>query len=167
MYNKFTKKSLPPKSKKHKGQPIFSEKDHRVIAYVFGEELHKHLKKIMYNPPAIATDIEALRKGEQAGAKICVVTNKSNGIIYRASIEKIWQFGWVVNWGFGDQQALSLSHWLQTRDPNHKAHEDQTQALPYSEPNNTTEIMPLEYESHATVGIVRNGVHQLDLFKGE
>lgn len=157
------------KARKQKGQPIYSEKDHKVIAYVFGDELHKHLRKIMYNPPAIATDIEALRKGQQAGAKVCVVTNKTNGLIYKAPIEKIWEKGWVVNFGYGDQQALTLENWLQTRTPDDPDDfQTQTQPPDYSDPSGTNSVMPLHYESHAPVGVkYEKGSKQMGLWGDE
>lgn len=122
----------------------------RIVGFVIGNEFRKtiHTNWILRTPPALANDIQALHDAENAGAEYCVFPNADTGIIYRASISKIWDMGFPVNRGFGEQIALSLNLWTQERDPKHKSHTD-TDTPAYSE---ATETKPLVYKSHSITG---------------
>lgn len=162
-----TNKSLLQKSKtrRHKIIGTVIKVNGRTVGQVIHNVFVKDIKNkhMLTNPPAIASDIQALHDAQRAGAEYCEFTNTDNGIIYRVSIPKVWDMGRLVNYGWGEQQMLPLQHWQQTRDPNHKADEDQTQAHIYSEPTETNDIMPLVYKSRATVGMVWNG-KQMSMF---
>lgn len=154
--NKTRKHKILGRAIKVKGRTIG-----QVIHNVFVKDIKN--KHMLTNPPAIASDIQVLHDAQNAGAEYCEFTNTENGIVYRAAISKIWGMGRLVNYGWGEQQMLPLQHWQQTRDPNHKADEDQTQAHTYSERTETNDIMPLVYKSRATVGMVWNG-KQMSMF---
>lgn len=153
------------KTRKRKMSGTIIKAGGRIIGKVIEGEFRKTIRSnwILRTPPAIANDIQSLHDAERAGAVYCVFTNSDTGITYRASISKIWDRGFPVNRGFGEQIALSLPLWLQERDPNHSP--TQTDAPEYSEAS-TTGVKPLHYESKATVGVVFNGVRQLSLFEG-
>jgi hypothetical protein len=140
-----------PKTKKLQNKKI--RVNGRIVGAVVGNEFRKtiHTNWILRTPPALASDIQALHSAEKLGAVYCVFTNADTGIVYRASIAKIWDMGFPVNRGFGEQIALSLSLWLQERDPNQPTHTDPPT---YSE---ATETKQLIYKSRATVGVVWNG----------
>ncbi len=133
------------------------------VGQVIGEDFVKDItnRHMLTTPPAIANDIQALRDAERAGALYCVFTNINTGIIYRASIANIWEMGKRIDFGYGSQQALALSHWLQSVDPTITS---QNEAHEYTDPTSTPEPEPLKYKSHATKGVVFNGVKQLDLW---
>lgn len=167
MKNQFANKSLHQdgKPRKRKINAAIIKAGGRIIGKVIEGEFRKTIRSnwILRTPPAIANDIQSLHDAERAGAVNCVFTNTDTGIIYRAPIAKIWDMGFPVNRGYGEQIALSLPLWMQERDSNHPP--TQTDALEYSEAD-TSEVKPLKYESKAAVGVVFNGVRQLSLFEG-
>lgn len=135
----------------------------RTVGQVIGEDFVKDItnRHMLTTPPAIANDVQALGDAERAGAIYCVFTNLDTGIIYKASIAKIFERGRHVNFGYGDQYALGLMHWTQSMDPEFTI---QNEAHEYTDPTSTPEPKPLEYKSHATKGVVFNGVKQMDLW---
>ncbi|MCX6059706.1 MAG: hypothetical protein NTW69_16340 [Chloroflexi bacterium] len=149
-------------NKKQNGIPMYSGQD-KHIGDVIGNEWRKDLfnRWMLTTPPAIANDVQALHDAVRAGAEYLVATNKDNGIIYRAAIAKILDKGFPVNRGYGNQIALALSDWLQTRDPNLT----QTEPPAYTEATATDEVKPLKYKSNAPTGITFNGVKQMSLFE--
>lgn len=153
--------NITPKTNKQSSVKIIRANG-RVVGKVVGNEFLKNIKTdwILRKPPAIASDLQALHDAERAGAEYCRFTCTDTGIIYRAPIAKIWDVGFLLNRGYGEQIALTLSSWTQTRDgTTHTAKPE------YSEPSSTDDgaVKPLVYQSHATVGIVKNGV-QMSLF---
>lgn len=155
--------SLKPNGKKRKYQisGTIIKAGRRIIGKVIEGEFRKTIRSnwILRTPPAIANDIQSLHDAERAGAVCCVFTDKDTGITYRASISKIWDMGFPVNRGYGEQIALSLPLWMQERGANHPP--THTDAPEYSD-----DVKPLHYESKAAVGVVFNGVRQLTLFEG-
>ncbi|MBI1795180.1 MAG: hypothetical protein HYR70_13465 [Chloroflexi bacterium] len=162
--------STPYKSKKSKTK---IKVNGRIVGQIVGDEFRKniHTNWILRTPPAIANDVQALHDAENAGAAYCVFTNTDTGIIYRTTISKIWDMGFPVNRGFGEQIALPLSLWTQTRGP--KFTQTQTGPLDYGEPTatNDDEAKPLHIESRAAVGIKytkgTKTAKQLSLFGGK
>ncbi len=154
--------------RKHKIIGIVIKVNGRTVGQVIGENYVKDIcnRHMLTTPPAIANDIQALHDAQRAGAVYCEFTNTDTGIIYRAPIAKIWTAGWLMNLGWGDQQALTLQNWTQTRDPEFM--ESQTDAPEYTNASGThDEIKPLVYKSRAPVGVTfTKGVKQLDLFGG-
>jgi hypothetical protein len=118
----------------------------RVVGKVVGNQFLKNIKEdwILRKPPALANDIQALHDAERAGAEYCCFTCTDTGITYRAPIAKIWDLGFTFNRGWGEQIALSLSHWSQDQDPNYTNRMDPP---PYS-PAGATETQAVRYEEH-------------------
>lgn len=116
----------------------------RVVGAVVGNEFKKtiHTNWILRTPPALASDVQALHDAERLGAVYCVFTNADTGVIYRASIAKIFDMGFPVNRGFGEQIALPLMLWVQEHDPKYKP-PTRTDAPTYSE---ATETKPHDYQ---------------------
>ena len=124
----------------------------RTVGQVIGLDYVKDMtnRHMLANPPAIANDIQVLHDAERAGAEYCTFTNTDTGIIYRASIAKIWDMGKRFNMGWGDQIMLTLQNWTQERDPNYT----NTVTPEYSDPTAADdEVKPLNIRSKATVGI--------------
>jgi hypothetical protein len=153
-----------PKTKKLQNKKI--RVNGRIVGVVVGNEFRKtiHTNWILRTPPALANDIQALHDAESLGAVYCVFTNADTGIIYRVSIAKIWDMGFAVNRGFGEQIALSLSLWLQERDSNYENHTD----TPAYTEDGTTDIKPIAYKSHAITGtqFTEGKPKQMELFGG-
>lgn len=167
MNNNTSNKKASSNKRKHKIVGIVIKVNGRTVGQVIGENYVKDIcnRHMLTNPPAIANDIQALHDAQRAGAVYCEFTNTDTGIIYRAPIAKIWAAGWLMNLGWGDQQALTLQNWTQTRDPEFT----QTDTPEYTEASGTHEdVKPLHYVSHAPVGVTfTKGAKQLNLFGGE
>jgi len=121
-------------------------------------------KHFLHNPEAIAYTIDTLHAAQRAGAEYCQVLDTDTGIIFKASIAKIWGVGKMFNYGWGDQIYLTVQNWNQTIDPDYSDPTD-TGAGGYSEPTSTHDVKPLHYKSNAPKGVTFTpGVKQLDLF---
>jgi len=148
-----TKNIVSQKSKKSKheikGTPVHTSRG-KVIGQVIGDTFVKDMtnRHILDKFNAIASDICTLHEAEAAGAVSVAFTNTDTGVIYCAPIAKFWDCGFYIDFGFGKQQALNLSHFEHKRDPNQSPTTD-TDAPIYSE---ATEIKPLVYQSHAVTG---------------
>jgi hypothetical protein len=77
---------------------------------LFRKTLHGS-KHILKRPPAIAFDLDTLRQVELAGGTAIEVKDVETDIVYYATLTTVWTKGFALNRGFGDQQALLLSHW--------------------------------------------------------
>lgn len=180
MYGTIDKRNNNTKSKrKHKIIGTVIKVNGRAVGQVINGEYVKDItnRHMLTTPPAIANDLQALHDAERAGAWCCVFTNTDTGIIYRAAIAKIWDAGWLMNLGYGNQQALTLSYWLQSVDPEFTIHTDtdaqeyatsDTHEPPaYSMTFDGADVKPLHYKSNALVGVkFTKGVKQLSLFGG-
>lgn len=157
-------KNYTPKHKKQtNGIPMYSCQG-KHIGDVIGNEWRKNIRNdgMLNVPPAIANDVQALHHAIRAGAEFVVITNTQTGIIYRASIAKIFDKGWEFNRGYGLQRGLMLSAWLQTRDPNFI---QAKQSCGQPETPASDEVKELKYTSRAATGIkFTKGVKQLNLF---
>jgi hypothetical protein len=133
------------------GTPVHTSRG-KVIGQVIGDVFVKDIttRHILDKFNALASDICTLHEAEHAGACYVEFTNTDDGIIYRANISKFWEQGFFIDFGFGKQQALNLSHFEHRRDPNHESQSD-TVTPAYSE-DGTTNTMPLTYKSHAVTG---------------
>lgn len=90
----------------------------KVIGFVESGVFRKNVrssKHFLKKPPAIAMDVASLEMAEAAGAVAVEVTDLDTGIVYTVSVRKVWQQGWLINRGHGDQVALSLSFWDQVQ----------------------------------------------------
>jgi len=136
------------------GIPMHTERG-KVIGQVIGDTFVKDIttRHILDKFNAIASDICTLHEAESAGAVYVEFTNTDTGVIYRAPIVKFWDCGFFIDFNYGKQQALNLSHFEHKRDPNQSPTTD-TDAPAYTE---ATETKPLVYKSRATVGAVWNG----------
>ena len=120
-----------------------------------------------YPEEAIAFTIDALYAMQRAGAVFVDVLDTDKGIHYRTTIQNYFEHGERFNYGWGDQIKLALPNFTQSRDPEYMGHTD-SEPQAYSD-SDMSDVKPLNYKSHATVGIVYNGVKvdsvkQLDLF---
>lgn len=85
-----------------------------IVATVDGRTLYKKVnasKHFLQRPRAIGYDVSVLRDAEAAGAICTVVTDRETGTSYSTSIETIWEHGFRVCRGFGEQIALGMAHW--------------------------------------------------------
>ena len=78
---------------------------------VFGS---RHFLRI---PPAICFDVKSLKDAERVGAVYAEVDDRETGKVYHAPIRSIWERGFKVNRGFGEQIALPLGLWLIVGEP--------------------------------------------------
>jgi len=165
-------KSLQQKGAKRKHEIIGTviKVNGRTVGQVYDGEFVKDLTSekqlVKYPVPAIASDIQALKDAQRAGAEYCTFTYTVTGIIYRVAISKIWELGERFNCGWGDQIKLPLPNWTQTRDPNLSA----SVTPEYSEPSATDEaVKPLNIRSKAPTGIRfkpgKQTPRQMSLFK--
>ena len=89
--------------------------DGRIIGEVRGDVFRKVVsasKHFLRVPDAIANDLAVLAQARDAGARVVEVTDRESGRTYRASFDRIWEKGFAVNCGFGEQIALVLSEWI-------------------------------------------------------
>jgi hypothetical protein len=68
-------------------------------------------------PPAICFDMKSLLDAERAGAVTVEVIDRETGRVYRATIQLVWDIGFKVSRGFGDQIALPFNLWQVAGDP--------------------------------------------------
>jgi hypothetical protein len=140
---------------KHKTQtngiPIYSCQG-KHIGDVIGNEWRKEIVTswMLTTPAAIANDVQALHDAMRAGAEYVVITNTETGIIFRASIAKIFDKGVRMNRGYGNQIYLVLSDFLQSRDP--AFIQAETPATEPTESTATDEVKELKYTSHMPTG---------------
>jgi hypothetical protein len=116
-----TKNIVSQKSKKSKhaivGIPMHTERGKvigQVIADVFVKDINNGHILDKFN--AIASDICTLHEAEDAGATWVEFENIDTGVIYRAPISRFWEHGFYIDFGFGEQQALNLSHFEHKRN---------------------------------------------------
>ena len=85
----------------------------RRVGVVRGDTFFKRIchRHILFTPPAIAVDIEALNQAEKVGASRADVLDLDSGTHYLASIAHFWKTGFLFNRGFGDQLGLPLENW--------------------------------------------------------
>jgi hypothetical protein len=85
-----------------------------VVGKVKGDTFYKSVdgsRHFLRVPPAIGFDVQSLKEAERAGAVYAEVEDRETHKIYRAPIQLIWEKGFKVNRGFGDQIALPLGLW--------------------------------------------------------
>ncbi len=83
---------------------------------IFGDVLRKTIqtRHLLRKPPAIAIDVEVLATAEQRGVLHCEVQDTESGVTYDAPLADFWTFGFLLDRGFGKQQALPLQRWRKT-----------------------------------------------------
>jgi hypothetical protein len=164
---KMTNESVQQKNKKRKHKIIgeLIKVNGRVIGQVIGDTGYKDVSSkkhfLHYPEEAIAFTISALEAMRNAGAEFVEIFDTDTGRKYKTTITKYFEYGEKFNYGFGDQIKLTLPNFLQTIDHEYISTSTDTDVPQYSE---ATETKPLYYKSHATVGVVLNGVQQLSLF---
>jgi hypothetical protein len=88
----------------------------REVGHVRGEVFHKKLCSsrghLLRVPPAIAFDVRSLEDARRAGALRADVFDLDTGAHYHADVERIFEKGFRLNRGFGDQIALPLTGWV-------------------------------------------------------
>ncbi len=91
--------------------------DGKVVGEIRGEVFYKRLrasKHFLFTPLAIANDLDVLAQAKERGARIVEIFDRESKHTYRASIARIWDKGFAVSRGHGEQIALVLKEW--TRD---------------------------------------------------
>jgi len=85
----------------------------RVVGEVREGVFYKRLRAshFLRTPPAIAFDVSTLREAERAGACYVEITDLESGRVYWAAISTIWERGFPVNRGHGEQWGLALGKW--------------------------------------------------------
>jgi hypothetical protein len=138
----------------------------RTIGQVIGDTGYKDVSRkkhfLHYPEEAIAFTIAALHAMQAAGAVYVDILDTDNGIRYKTTIQKYFEYGEKINLGWGEQIKLTLPNFTQTRDP--EFIESQTDSLAYSVASETNDVMPLYYKSNAPTGVTVNGVKQPPLF---
>lgn len=84
----------------------------RAVGHVAGDTFYKRVRgsaHFLRTPRAIAFDESTLRDAERAGARYVEVTDAETGREYRAPLALIWERGFRVSRGHGEQLALILS----------------------------------------------------------
>ena len=98
--------------------PIYVGK--KPVGQVVGNTFHKSVKgskHFLHRPPAICFDVSSIKDAEEAGAtEVCVYDSDSDKRYY-AGISLIWEKGFTMNRGFGEQVALIMSRWRLTKEP--------------------------------------------------
>lgn len=92
------------------GTPIYRA-DGRIIGVVRGDTFFKqiHDGHFLEKPRGIASDVDALRQAQNAGAKFFCAHHVEGEREYRAPIARFWARGIRVNRGFGEQVALVIA----------------------------------------------------------
>jgi hypothetical protein len=91
-----------------------------VVGKVKGDTFYKTIegsRHFLRVPPAICFDEQSLREAERAGAVHVSVTDRETGKAYLASIRLVWDSGFKVNRGFGNQIALPFDKWRIAGEP--------------------------------------------------
>ncbi len=91
-----------------------------VVGKVKGDTFYKSVdgsRHFLRVPPAICFDVQSLKDTEQVGAVYAEVADRETGKVFHASIRLIWENGFKVNRGFGDQIALPLDKWEIVGEP--------------------------------------------------
>ena len=98
-------------------QPHYSTKimvGDKVVGKVLGDEFIKEVhstKHFLQKPRAIAFDEDSLVQAQKHGATKVKVIDLDTGIVYRVTIELIYQKGFYFNRGWGNQIGLTLDLW--------------------------------------------------------
>lgn len=86
----------------------------RIVGQVEGNTFKKTVdskKHFLRFPPAIAFDLASLKQAEEAGARIVQVLDQREHMLYTATLNQIYQHGFEVDRGHGQQFALNLPLW--------------------------------------------------------
>jgi hypothetical protein len=86
----------------------------KVVGTFTGNTLFKRLderKHFLRHPPAIAYDAEVIEEAYEREVEYLVVEEIAQGELYTAKIDLIYEFGFEVNRGHGEQIALPLQYW--------------------------------------------------------
>lgn len=98
-------KRLPMKIQRDDGVPIGA-----VDGTVFFKTVQGSAH-FLRTPPAICSDVSAIRQARAAGADTMVVLDTETNIEYRASFLRIEEKGFAFERGHGEQIALAMKYW--------------------------------------------------------
>lgn len=90
----------------------------KVIGHVKGDVFYKTIKgskHILRRPPALAFDVQSLEEAEQAGARKVEVLDTETKNRYVAQLAHVWEKGFRLNRGFGEQIALPMTGFICVR----------------------------------------------------
>lgn len=68
-------------------------------------------RHFLKKPPAIALNTDTIEQAFNLGATKIAIHDLESGKFYRATIELIYEKGFKLNRGYGDQLALPISRW--------------------------------------------------------
>ena len=86
----------------------------KIVGVIKGENFIKRVhsaKHFLRKPPAIAFDVDTLTQAQDLGATRVKIIDLDTNSIYIASIELIFEKGFVFNRGYGIQIGLTLNYW--------------------------------------------------------
>lgn len=95
------------------GKPVHAANG-RIVGFVRGTVLckkvleHRHMLK---RPPAWACDTTALVEAVAAGAKTIELYATDTNRVWVAPLVAFFQYGRLIDFGWGKQLALGLEHW--------------------------------------------------------
>jgi len=101
----------------HKRQVIrtqFQRSQHGIVGAVVGNRFIKRLsgkKHFLHSPAAIAFDIDSLKTAEKLGATVAHIIDRDTGKEYFVFISTIFEKGFEIDRGYGEQIALPLREW--------------------------------------------------------
>lgn len=87
---------------------------YRIVGYVKGDEFYKNVRgsaHFLHNPRAIAFDISSLEDARDYGAKCVHIYDSERRMSYYALISTIFEKGFRIDRGYGEQIALLMTYW--------------------------------------------------------
>ena len=104
-----------PRAKRVVGNPIHGSNGYCIGVVTPEGVLVRQAKPehILRTPPAIATDFDGLVKAQKYGANALRV-EVSDGRVFEADLQTGWQYGFVIDRGWGRQQACPLNRFKVT-----------------------------------------------------
>ena len=94
------------------GIPVHYE--NKLVGTIHHGELQQTRRPYNFLRWGISFDAGVLAEVERLGATRVRIKNGETGTIYTASIAAIRQLGRAVNYGYGEQIAMSFAHWQVT-----------------------------------------------------
>jgi hypothetical protein len=95
-------------------KPINIKANGRIVGQVKGNAFTKTVsgsKHFLRSPKAIALDTQSVADARKAGATLVEVVDRETGLVYRASIDRLFTKGFSLDRGYGSQIALSITDW--------------------------------------------------------
>lgn len=94
---------------------------HKPVGHVDGDTFYKNVKgsqHFLFRPPAISFDVSTIKDAEDAGANTVCIYDSETDTYYYVDISIIWQHGFTIDRGHGEQIALINKWWRLSAEPN-------------------------------------------------